>query len=135
MDLRTVSSVRSIFRRDLVKSSVFLGLDDRFPRLDSSKMHSWLPVMQRLQGGPCSAPTHFIFKRRHTVHARDPLVDFGFGSSFSADGLALFVLSSVRGFFLLLSGAPTMGERRLPFALEGGKDMVSAGGVPMASES
>lgn len=25
--------------------------------------------MQRLQGGPCSAPTHFIFRRRQTVHA------------------------------------------------------------------
>lgn len=44
-------------------------LEERLPRFDSSNMHSWLPVEQRLQGGPCSAPTHFILRRRHTVHA------------------------------------------------------------------
>ena len=42
---------------------------ERFPRFDSSKMHSWFPAWQRLQGGPFSAPTHFIFSRRHTIHA------------------------------------------------------------------
>ena len=42
---------------------------ERFPRLDSSKMHSWFPAWQRLQGGPFSAPTHFILSRRHTIHA------------------------------------------------------------------
>jgi hypothetical protein len=42
---------------------------ERLPRLDSSKMHSWLPATQRLQGGPCSAPTHFILSRRQTVQA------------------------------------------------------------------
>ena len=62
-----------------VAGSVFIEYDDinehrthlvdRLPRLDSSKIHSWLPVWQRLQGGPCSAPTHFIFKRRQTVQA------------------------------------------------------------------
>lgn len=47
---------------------------DRLPRLDSSNMHSWLPAVQRLQGGPCSAPTHFIFRRRQTVHALNSIV-------------------------------------------------------------
>ena len=79
-----MSNVRSIFRRDRVKISCFLGLQmslwtqversgahlvDRLPRLDSSKMHSWLPVSHLLQGGPFSAPTHFILRRRHTVQA------------------------------------------------------------------
>ena len=79
-------------------------LVDRLPRLLSSKMHSWFPVWQRLHGGPCSAPTHFIFNRRQTVQAlhmamvshggehrherktyRAPRVGFAFGSSpFSA---------------------------------------------------
>lgn len=43
--------------------------EDRFPRLDSSKIHSWPPAMQRLHGGPCSAPTHFILSLLQTVHA------------------------------------------------------------------
>ena len=82
---RTVSNVRSIFRKERVKISCFLGLQmslrmervakasahlvDRLPRFDSSKIHSWLPVWHLLQGGPFSAPTHFIFKRRQTVQA------------------------------------------------------------------
>lgn len=56
---RTVSRVRSILRKDRVRISCFLGkgltsgegLDrdgtyfvERFPRLDSSKIHSWFPV-------------------------------------------------------------------------------------------
>ena len=56
-------------------------LEDRFPRLLSSKMHSWPPVWQRLHGGPCSAPTHFILRRRQTVQARLPRVAFVFGAS------------------------------------------------------
>lgn len=77
--------------------------------------------MQRWQGGPCSAPTHFIFKRRQTVHAREPLVVFGFGSSLSAAGLCPSKLSSERAFFLLLSPiAPTREEEGLfPFELPG----------------
>lgn len=46
-------------------------LVERLPLFDSSKIHSWFPVWQRLQGGPFSAPTHFIFKRRQTVQALD----------------------------------------------------------------
>lgn len=118
MERRTVSKVFSILRRDRESNSCFLReiregsihwkvktyLDERFPRLDSSKIHSWFPEMQRLHGGPCSAPTHFILRRRHTVQAledgqpsdrhessiqthREPRVGFGFGSSFSAAGL------------------------------------------------
>jgi hypothetical protein len=94
--------------------------------------------MQRLQGGPCSAPTHFIFRRRQTVQAlnnivtvhavqgseqahREPLVVFGFGSSLSAAGLCPSKLSSERAFFLLLSPiAPTRDEEGLfPFELPG----------------
>ena len=56
-------------------------LVDRLPRFDSSNMHSWLPVWQRLHGGPCSAPTHFILRRRQTVQARLPRVAFVFGAS------------------------------------------------------
>lgn len=89
IERRTVSSVRSIFRSERASTSCFLGLRgsnackgcdpnadeakthllDRLPRFDSSKMHSWLPVLQRLHGGPLSAPSHFIFSRRQTVHA------------------------------------------------------------------
>ncbi len=88
MDLKTVSRVFSILRRERVKISCFLyqkgaenirgarritrnytHLEERFPLLDSSNIHSWLPEMHRLQGGPCSAPTHFIFNRLQTVHA------------------------------------------------------------------
>lgn len=82
--LSTVSSVFSIFRTERVRASCFLvyrqdaawrkawdntHLAERFPRFDSSKMHSWFPVAQRLHGFPSSAPTHFIFNRRHTVQA------------------------------------------------------------------
>lgn len=62
-----------------VAASVFIEYDgrddhdthlvDRLPRFDSSNIHSWLPVWHRLHGGPCSAPTHFIFKRLQTVQA------------------------------------------------------------------
>ena len=44
-------------------------LEERLPRLDSSKMHSLLLAWQRLHGGPFSAPTHFILRRRQTVQA------------------------------------------------------------------
>lgn len=103
IERRTVSNVRSIFRRERVSSSCFL--DERLPLFDSSNIHSCPPARHRLQGGPCSAPTHFILRRRHTIQAlnktefrnpligemkytnRDPLVVFAFLSSFSPIGL------------------------------------------------
>ncbi len=163
IDFKTVSSVRSIFRMDLVRISCFLKeisngprcaldgthFEDRLPRFDSSKMHSWLPAWQRLHGGPCSAPTHFIFSRRQTVHAlenslarctleigdayREPRVGFTL-SSFSIVGLrALLVSSSLRGFFLA-SLARLDDEGRFPLLLEEDGYICSVGGVAMRSE-
>ena len=80
MDLITVSRVFSIFLIDFERTSCFLRLVERVPRWDSSKTHSWLPEKQRLHGGPFSAPTHFILRRLHTVHARAPR--FGLGCGF-----------------------------------------------------
>ena len=90
MERRTVSIVFSIFRRERVRISCFLWrvkegperegdgyFDERFPRLDSSKTHSWLLARQRLQGGPCSAPTHFILRRLQTVHALEDVRERG----------------------------------------------------------
>lgn len=69
---RTMSSVFSILFSDRWRASDFFV--ERFPRLLSSKTHSWPPVSHRLHGGPFSAPTHFILSLRQTVQALDPLV-------------------------------------------------------------
>lgn len=71
-DRRTMSSVFSILLNDRWRASDFFV--ERFPRLLSSKTHSWPPVSHRLQGGPFSAPTHFILSLRQTVQALEPLV-------------------------------------------------------------
>lgn len=42
---------------------------------------SWLPDLQRLQGGPCSAPTQRILSFLHTVQARLPRVVLAFLTS------------------------------------------------------
>lgn len=66
---------------------------------------------------------------------RAPLVDFGFGSSFSAAGLGSSVESSVRAFFLLgLPVPPTSEGGRFPLVSGGEKDIISVGGVPMVSD-
>lgn len=67
-----MSSVFSILFNDRWRASDFFV--ERFPRLLSSKIHSWPPVSHRLHGGPFSAPTHFILSLRQTVQALDPLV-------------------------------------------------------------
>lgn len=43
-------------------------LDERLPRFDSSNIHSWFPVSQRLQRIPALGSQR-IFKRRQTVQA------------------------------------------------------------------
>jgi hypothetical protein len=135
-------------------------LAERFPRLDSSKMHSWLPVRQRLQGGPFSASTHFILRRRHTVQALtrerkslsyhmhfaakerrqritnlDPRVGFGF-SSLSAEGLwPSPSSSSIRTFFRLVLAVPfEMDEAGRLLRPDAGY-ICSTGGVPIVSEA
>lgn len=105
-------------------------LDERLPRFDSSNIHSWFPVSQRLQRIPALGSQR-IFKRRQTVQAlcvvcvnggmrregqfrgiqtyRAPLVDFGLSSldSGASPGLALSSSSSsLRTFFLAGPGAP-----------------------------
>lgn len=132
IDRRTVSRVLSIFRSERVRSSCFF--EERLPRFDSSKIHSWLPAAHRLQGPPCSAPTHFILRRRQTVQAREPLVGFALVSSLSAVGLCDSDASSFRGFFLL-SPFEMDDAGRFPLRFDDDEGyMCSVGGVPRVSE-
>ena len=119
-------------------------MDERFPRFDSSKIHSLWPDWQRLQGGPFSAPTHFIFRRRQTVHALrkecqwgreqtrttdlEPLVGLTLPvGSLSAPGLCSAPSSSFFCFFLFCAPAAA---GRFPFMLDD-----SATGLGTDSES
>lgn len=134
MDRRTVSRVRSILRNERVRISCFF--EDLFPRLDSSKIHSWFPDKHLLHGGPCSAPTHFILSRLQTVHAREPRVGFALTSSFSAIGLCESDPSSFRAFFLLsfMVLLEMDDEGRFPLRFEEEGYIWSVGGVPIVSE-
>ena len=135
-------------RNKSVQSTHF---EDRFPRLDSSKIHSWFPDKHLLHGGPCSAPTHFILSRLQTVQALkkmlsarisaslykthlEPRVGFALISSLSAIGLWVSDPSSLRAFFLL-SFLEMDDEGRFPFRFEEEEGyMCSVGGVPIVSE-
>lgn len=104
--------------------------------------------MQRLHGGPCSAPIHFILRRRQTLQALrlasqevaetkkalanlEPLVGLALGSPPSTE--AAVPSSSLRRLLLSLSlsKVPVDGGR----LLEPGKGIDSAGGVLIASEA
>jgi hypothetical protein len=104
--------------------------------------------MQRLHGGPCSAPTHFILRRRQTVQALqlasqevvamwkastdlEPLVGLTLGSLPSTE--TAVPSSSLRRLMPSLSLSKVLEEGgRL---LEPGNGICSVGGVLIASEA
>ncbi len=111
-------------------------------------MHSWLPARQRLQGGPCSAPTHFILRRLQTVHALGRVSQItrihpGKNTPRAAGGLCLDVVLVGGGArhvvvvlaLLLRESVETVDAGRLPLRFEDDDGyMCSVGGVPMVSE-